>query len=96
MMGGDGPFGSVGMGGMFTIVKIRDRLKSYDDDPGWYDNPKGTVAYRVDGPEEPAGPVEYVCPMHPEVRRSEPGECPKCGMTLRPVEKEATEHQHRH
>ena len=28
--------------------------------------------------------VEYTCPMHPEVVRSEPGNCPKCGMTLVP------------
>ncbi len=32
--------------------------------------------------------VTYTCPMHPEVRSSEPGVCPKCGMTLVPVEKE--------
>jgi rubrerythrin len=24
----------------------------------------------------------YVCPMHPEVRSSAPGRCPKCGMAL--------------
>lgn len=28
------------------------------------------------------GRTEYVCPMHPEVVRDEPGACPKCGMTL--------------
>jgi hypothetical protein len=28
----------------------------------------------------------YACPMHPEVRQSEPGTCPKCGMELQPVE----------
>ncbi len=34
----------------------------------------------------PAGPVtEYTCPMHPEIRRNAPGNCPKCGMTLEPV-----------
>ena len=27
----------------------------------------------------------YTCPMHPEVRQPEPGNCPKCGMTLEPV-----------
>ena len=27
----------------------------------------------------------YTCPMHPEVRQSGPGSCPKCGMTLVPV-----------
>ena len=24
----------------------------------------------------------YICPMHPEVKQDQPGECPKCGMTL--------------
>ncbi|GAC1342659.1 MAG: hypothetical protein NVSMB27_01800 [Ktedonobacteraceae bacterium] len=28
----------------------------------------------------------YTCPMHPEVRESHPGNCPKCGMNLIPVE----------
>ena len=27
-------------------------------------------------------PDVYVCPMHPEVRKSVPGKCPLCGMTL--------------
>src|SRR5438477_8073315 len=30
--------------------------------------------------------TKYVCPMHPDVRRAEPGNCPKCGMALDPVE----------
>lgn len=30
--------------------------------------------------------VDYSCPMHPEVHRSEPGSCPKCGMALEPRE----------
>ncbi len=32
---------------------------------------------------EPAG-VIYVCPMHPQVRKNEPGRCPACGMELIP------------
>ena len=47
MAGGDGPFGPIGMGGMFTILKIRESLRSYDEDPGWYDHPAGTVASAV-------------------------------------------------
>ena len=26
--------------------------------------------------------IIYTCPMHPEVRQNQPGNCPKCGMTL--------------
>jgi Cu+-exporting ATPase len=29
--------------------------------------------------------VVYTCPMHPEIRRAEPGNCPICGMALEPV-----------
>jgi Cu+-exporting ATPase len=39
-------------------------------------------------PGEHAAPaaarVEYVCPMHAQIVRSEPGSCPICGMTLEP------------
>ncbi|MGH8018150.1 MAG: multicopper oxidase domain-containing protein, partial [Opitutaceae bacterium] len=43
MVGGEGPFGYITMGGMFTILKVRDGIESYDD-PGWYQHPPGTVA----------------------------------------------------
>ena len=29
--------------------------------------------------------IEYTCPMHPEVRKIGPGNCPLCGMALEPV-----------
>jgi hypothetical protein len=45
MKGATGPFGDyISMGGLFTIVKVRDRLTSYEGDPGWYQHPPGTVA----------------------------------------------------
>ena len=28
---------------------------------------------------------EYTCPMHPEVKQTGPGSCPKCGMALEPA-----------
>ena len=46
MMTGQGPFGPIEMGGMFTTVKVRDGIKSYED-PGWYKYPAGTVAYKL-------------------------------------------------
>jgi FtsP/CotA-like multicopper oxidase with cupredoxin domain len=51
MVGAKGPFDYVTMGGMFTIVKVRDALESYDIDPGWYSHPKGTVASLADAAE---------------------------------------------
>jgi FtsP/CotA-like multicopper oxidase with cupredoxin domain len=53
MAAGVGPFGNIDMGGMFTIVKVRDGITGYAD-PGWYQYPAGTVAYRIDGPKRPA------------------------------------------
>jgi Heavy metal binding domain len=36
----------------------------------------------------------YTCPMHPEVVRAEPGQCPKCGMTLVPVRETKPKAEH--
>jgi hypothetical protein len=48
MKGATGPFGDyISMGGLFTVIKVRDRLKSYDEDPGWYQHPVGTVALKA-------------------------------------------------
>ncbi len=43
MLGGQGPYDYITMGGMFTILKVRDDL-SGDKDPGWYANPPGTLS----------------------------------------------------
>jgi FtsP/CotA-like multicopper oxidase with cupredoxin domain len=50
MMTGTGPFGPVEMGGMFSVVKVRDDVRSGDyKDPGPYRHPAGTVAYEYTG-----------------------------------------------
>ena len=50
MMTGSGPFGAIGMGGMFTTMKVRKGLARGDyKDPGWYKHPPGTVAQEVTG-----------------------------------------------
>ncbi len=56
MMTGEGPFGPIEMGGMFTVFKVRENLTNYDEDPGWYQHPEGTVAWKVDGPPGAASP----------------------------------------
>ena len=54
MMTGTGPFGPLEMGGMFSVVKVRDDVPrgSYKD-PGWFKHPQGSVAYEYTG-EVPA------------------------------------------
>ena len=34
------------------------------------------------GHQHKAVKTTYTCPMHPEVVRTKPGKCPKCGMVL--------------
>ncbi|MEO8486363.1 MAG: multicopper oxidase domain-containing protein, partial [Betaproteobacteria bacterium] len=56
MMTGQGPYGAIEMGGMFTTVKVRRGLARTDyKDPGWYEQPAGTRAYEwTDGLADPA------------------------------------------
>jgi hypothetical protein len=54
-MTGAGHFGPIEMGGMFTVIKIREGLAANDyKDPGPYRFPKGIVAYEVDAPRSEA------------------------------------------
>ena len=56
MMTGWGPHGPIEMGGMFSVVKVREGIGADDySDPGWYENPPGTEAYEWKGEvSEPA------------------------------------------
>jgi FtsP/CotA-like multicopper oxidase with cupredoxin domain len=47
MRGAPGPFSYIDMGGMFTILKVREDPAAADA-AGWYEHPKGTVAVRAD------------------------------------------------
>ena len=61
MMTGAGPFGPIEMGGMFSVVKVREGLARNDyKDPGWYKHPPGTVAYAWAGSEPLAERKESV------------------------------------
>jgi len=51
MMTGEGPYGSVEMGGMFSVLKVRRNQKPGDySNPGWFKQPPGTQAYEWKGP----------------------------------------------
>jgi FtsP/CotA-like multicopper oxidase with cupredoxin domain len=69
MMTGQGPYGAMEMGGMFTTVKVRKGLARDDyKDPGWYRQPAGTqatewtgalpVPSRADAPRADSGTVD--------------------------------------
>lgn len=50
MMTGQGQFGPINMGGMFSLLKVREGLAKSDfKDPGPYQHPKNTVAYEFNG-----------------------------------------------
>lgn len=60
MKGAPGKHGYIDMGGMFTVLKVRSGITSYED-PGWYNNPPGTLAseataaeLRADGIDVPS------------------------------------------
>ena len=43
MINTKGPYDDITMGGMFTILKVRDDIKSYEE-PGWYTAPSQSIA----------------------------------------------------
>ena len=50
MMTGQGPFGGVEMGGMFSVLKVRkEQSPGNYQNPGWFKHPAGTVAYEWKG-----------------------------------------------
>lgn len=54
-------------------------LNPPDHDPAVQSPAMGTLAQAAEG-------TIWTCPMHPEIRRAGPGQCPICGMALEPLE----------
>jgi Cu+-exporting ATPase len=71
-------------------------LAKFQANPAQYlPKPNVAVTHEAHAPSAhresaPIGTI-YTCPMHPEVRQSGPGSCPKCGMALEP--EMPTEHE---
>ncbi|SFD39333.1 heavy metal translocating P-type ATPase [Devosia psychrophila] len=59
----------------FCSVKCHDKLVA---DPAAY------LTEADPAPQDEASGTIYTCPMHPQIRREHPGNCPICGMTLEP------------
>src|SRR5579871_4396791 len=56
----------------FCSAKCREKFLA---DPGKY------LKVQTEPPDAAPG-VIYTCPMHPQIRQDEPGNCPICGMAL--------------
>jgi manganese oxidase len=58
MQSGQGPYGNLEMGGMFTVLKVRDDLAPGDyRDPGWYKASAKSIAARVSTDPEFGEPI---------------------------------------
>ncbi|GHE77128.1 exported copper oxidase [Camelimonas fluminis] len=70
MMTGFAQFGAVEMGGMFSVVKVREGLAKNDyKDPGWFKHPEGTVAYELKG--QKLGEAPRAAPVDSGVKSAE-------------------------
>ncbi len=57
---------------------------------GAHDQPTSVTEHVQETHTDEQGNIVYTCSMHPNVRESEPGNCPICGMELIPVNSEAS------
>ncbi|MCZ7677984.1 MAG: multicopper oxidase domain-containing protein [Sandaracinaceae bacterium] len=57
MRGGPGPFSYIDMGGMFTVLKVRDEPDRADAS-GWFSHPAGTIPAQADAARMRADGIE--------------------------------------
>jgi manganese oxidase len=97
MKGAVGPFGDyISMGGMFTIIKVRDRLESYEKDPGWYQHPRGTVALKASAAELARDGIDVHAPVARAVDSAPNASAPPwTGSRGHPSQTPMPQHSHR-
>src|SRR5579864_5191187 len=65
-------------------------LEKFAADPDHYLNPpeRGAAVQKpaIGALAQAAKETIWTCPMHPQIRRNGPGQCPICGMALEPLE----------
>ena len=82
--------------GMTVVLKPDTRSESFDGKSFHFCSEKCQTKFRGDpwfyaNGKAPAkghdvvAAAQYTCPMHPQILRDKPGNCPICGMTLEPV-----------
>ena len=49
------------------------------------EQPETFLAKTENKPQPAPADTPYTCPMHPQIRQTQPGSCPICGMGLEPV-----------
>jgi Cu+-exporting ATPase len=59
-------------------------LTKFQSEPARYAGAQPEPSHEARTGNAATGGTEYVCPMHPQIVRSEPGNCPICGMALEP------------
>ena len=93
MMTGRGPYGAIEMGGMFSMLKVRDRLPAASTEQmawagldafGWYAMPPGTQAHAVPDGMAPTAPRDAHAPQP----------AAEAGAQLLQVQKPAHQHGH--
>ncbi|MGH9882029.1 MAG: HAD-IC family P-type ATPase, partial [Pyrinomonadaceae bacterium] len=80
------PAGSIEYGGQTFSFCSSHCLRKFNDDPARFLSQPDLTSIRAvqPGVQSPGHAAEYTCPMHPEIVRDVPGNCPICGMTLEP------------
>ena len=73
---------SLKLGGSSYYFCSERCLEKFGADPDRYLNPPAQETTATGATE---GTI-WTCPMHPEIRRNGPGQCPICGMALEPLE----------